>query len=311
MKAFLFIISFLIVLTTVIVCIKPQVHKTTNIVYTDFAIVNRSNEEIRKVNVVNNNVNTNKTVTTVNPTQTNVETRTINTITQTQQPQTVTTTTQNIQPQVVTTTTHSLQPQTVTTTQQKTLSQPVKTETVTQHKTTTQPQTQQVAKQQVQQVTKTVPTTVAQQTKTQEKKVETKKTTQTTTAQNTKTQPSTATTTKTAQNTIQRREIDWEPWRIKIGKTLFANLYQQLETTVPAGTQYEYSFDVDNNKKVNVPSIRVVVKSSPDKARASKGVQIIILGIMNLSGKSVLTYPTGADGVTTAPMKAIITVREG
>ncbi len=240
MKAFLFIITFLVVLTTAIICLKPQVHKTVNIVYTDFAVVNQTNEEIRKVNVVNNNVTTNKAVTTVNPVQTNVETRTINTITQTTQPN-----------------------------------------TAVQHKT------QQAKK------------TTSQPVKTIEKKVAQQKPTKTTTVQ----------TTKPAQKNIQMREIDWEPWRVKIGTTLFSNIYQQLKSTVPTGTQYEYSFNVDNNKKIS--NIKVSIKSTPDKIMAEKGVHIIIIGIMNLNSKSVLTYPAGADGVTTAPMKAIITVREG
>lgn len=111
------------------------------------------------------------------------------------------------------------------------------------------------------------------------------------------------------QTPVVKKEIDWEPWRVKIGTTIFSNTSSQLKSTVPINTQYEYSFNVDNNKKIS--GIQVKIVTSSNRSEAEKGINIIISAIMNLSGKSTLTYPTGTEGVTTAPMKAIITVKEG
>lgn len=181
----------------------------------------------------------------------------------------------------------------------KTTSQKVSVTPQTQQKVTT---TKQKAVQ-----TQTKPKTTQSKPSTQTKSITTTKKIQTK-PQTTQSKSSTTQTAQKAKTTQQKIEIDWEKWRNNINAKIVANSTAQIKKSVPIGTKYEYSFNVDNKKKIS--DIRVAIISKNETKEVQNGVNIIILAIMNLENNSILTYPEGAEGITSRKVAAYITIKE-
>ena len=185
----------------------------------------------------------------------------------------------------------------------------------TSNKTSVVPKTQVTTKKTVQ-TTKTTTTPVKTTTSQQKTKTTQTKKTQSVSQPKTATKPAQKTTTKTAtqtktstqpKTTAKKVEIDWEKWRNNINSRIVANSTAQIKKSVPAGTKYEYSFNVNNKRQIS--NIRVAILSSDQSKPVTDGVNIIILAIMNLEGNSILNYPAGAEGITTRKVAAYITIK--
>ena len=88
-----------------------------------------------------------------------------------------------------------------------------------------------------------------------------------------------------------QENILWNQWRANICNNVTSRLDKQFAYVAPAGTIYTYSFDVDNQKRIS----NVVVKISRGYVNATtqQGIFMIQRAIQSLNSSTLLTFPAG------------------
>lgn len=297
MKYLLFIVTFLIVLTALIVSINPQLNKTVTIVDSNFIVKNSSNIKSSNLKVDNKNVTKNKDNPVVNSKNSvkkveNIAAKNINTNTNKEK--------QLLQQE------RESQARKLAEQKRQEMAKRQQQEyakKLAQQKSdmASQKKTVQPSKKSVQQKTQIQPkVTPSTPKKTVTTKVEpTKKATATNTSK-----PATATKASVPKQTVQppvkqenklteyQETILWNQWRANVCNNITSRLDKQFTNIVPVGTVYTYSFNVDNQRRIT----NVVVKISRGYVNPTtqQGIYMIQRAIYSLNLSSILTFPSGS-----------------
>ncbi len=85
--------------------------------------------------------------------------------------------------------------------------------------------------------------------------------------------------------------ILWNQWRAKVANRVADNLDPYFAHIIPLGTIYRYDFNVNN--KGQVSNIRVRVTKGYINANTNQGAVMIQNSIKSLNGNSILAFPNG------------------
>lgn len=93
-----------------------------------------------------------------------------------------------------------------------------------------------------------------------------------------------------------QENILWNQWRANVCNNVASKLDKQFAYVAPAGTVYTYSFDVDNQRRIT----NVVVKISRGYVNSTtqQGIFMIQNAIKSLNLSTILTFPTGSQRTT-------------
>jgi len=93
-----------------------------------------------------------------------------------------------------------------------------------------------------------------------------------------------------------QENILWNQWRANVCNNVAKKLDKQFAYVAPAGTVYTYSFDVDNQKRIT----NIVVKISRGYVNSTtqQGIFMIKQAIQSMNLSTILTYPPGSQRTT-------------
>ena len=93
-----------------------------------------------------------------------------------------------------------------------------------------------------------------------------------------------------------QENILWNQWRANVCNNVAKKLDKQFAYVAPAGTVYTYSFDVDNQRRIT--NINVKISRGYINSTTQQGVFMIRQAIQSMNLSSFLTYPPGSQRTT-------------
>ena len=108
---------------------------------------------------------------------------------------------------------------------------------------------------------------------------------------------------KEKQLVTQQETIAWNKWRADIANSIGATTMATLKEKVEVGTKIKYSFDVDKNEQIS--NIVVSIIKGPTSSGAQSAKSTIYKAIKSLNGKNILTFPKGSNRTSTQVVGAI------
>ena len=93
-----------------------------------------------------------------------------------------------------------------------------------------------------------------------------------------------------------QENILWNQWRANVCNNVAKKLDKQFAYIAPAGTVYTYSFDVDNQRRIT--NINVKISRGYINSTTQQGVFMIKQAIQSMNLSSFLTYPPGSQRTT-------------
>ena len=93
-----------------------------------------------------------------------------------------------------------------------------------------------------------------------------------------------------------QENILWNQWRANVCNNVAKKLDKQFAYVAPAGTVYTYSFDVDNQRRIT--NINVKISRGYINSTTQQGIFMIKQAIQSMNLSSFLTYPPGSQRTT-------------
>ena len=97
--------------------------------------------------------------------------------------------------------------------------------------------------------------------------------------------------------------VVWNTWRANVCNTVVSNLDKQFAYIIPAGTTYSYSFDVDNKKQIS--NINVRISKGYVNPTTHQGIFMIQQSIKSINLTGVLTFPANTERTSVKVSSAI------
>ena len=284
MKNFLFIIAFLIVLTSIIVGINPQMHKTLIIGKSDLAITNQeivksesSIEFSNKDAIIDKNKTSFKSVDSIKDTD-NIDTQSVDTF-------------NNFDKLI------KLQEQEE---QSKKVQADVKKKADNQAKKLAQQKAQEQArlaqqkaqaeaKKKAEEQAKLAQQKAAEQAKLAKQKAEAEA--------KRKAEELAKKQAEEQRKIVEYQEnILWNQWHVEVNRAIASKTGYQLANIAPPRTIYLYSFDVDNKRRVSNISVRI--SRGYSNTTTQQGLYMIQDAIQSLNLSTILQFPSGSQRTT-------------
>lgn len=108
---------------------------------------------------------------------------------------------------------------------------------------------------------------------------------------------------KEKQLVTQQETIAWNKWRADIANSIGATTMATLKEKVEVGTKIKYSFDVDKNEQIS--NIVVSIIKGPINSGTQSAKSTIYKAIKSLNGKNILSFPNGTNRTSTTVVGAI------
>ena len=307
MKNFLFVIAFLVVLTSIIVCINPQMHKPMNIGGAELVVQNDSNMKNTELKVENKDSIIDKTPVAVKPEDAikpveNIETKNVDINDKWEQLVKIQEQEELERQKALALAQQQKAKQAKKLTQQKAQEEVKKkadeeAKRLAEQKRLQEEQAKKLAQQKAQEEAKKKAEALAKkQAEEQAKKLAQQKA-QEEARKKAEVEALAKKKAEEQKKLVEYQEnILWNQWRANVCNNVASRLNQQFTSIAPVGTIYTYSFDVDNKRRIT--NISVKISKGYVNATTQQGVTMIYNAIQSLNLSSSLTFPSGSQRTT-------------